>query len=101
MTEITSPNKSGNLSRRQSQSAPALLALDRLITSTLSLSQRVSALGDSVRASRSSFSLPNSPAREMSPTEATKQRTYHACHPCFYAFGDTNRLEQMSFATLG
>ena len=80
MSEITSPDKSGNLSRRQSQSAPALLALDRLISSTLSLSQRVSALGDSVRASRSSFSLPNSPAREMSPTEATKQRTCHACH---------------------
>ena len=80
MSNIASPDKSGNLSRRQSQSAPALLALDRLITSTLSLSQRVSALGETVRASRSSVSLPNSPALEMSSTEAVKQRTCHACH---------------------
>ena len=80
MSNIASPDKSGNLSRRQSQSAPALLALDRLITSTLSLSQRVSALGETVRASRSSVLLPNSPALEMSSTEAVKQRTCHACH---------------------
>ena len=80
MSQTVSPIDSGNLSLRQSQSAPVLLAFDRLISSTLSLSHRVSALGVSVRASRSSFSLPSSPSRTMSTTATAKQRTCHACH---------------------
>ena len=80
MSQTVSPIDSGKLSRRQSQSAPALLALDRLISSTVSLSLRVSALGDSVRLSRSSISLPASPSKSMSTTAPAKERTCHACH---------------------
>ena len=76
MSGTEPPSESTGITRRLSQSAPALLALDRLISVTGTLDKRVSALGLSVRASRSSSFL----SSNMSEPTSTKQRTCHACH---------------------
>ena len=75
-----------NLQRRHSQSAPALLVLEELSLKTNLLNQRVSSLGDIIRTSRTSTSLPCNSGPDstsvMVMDGGVKQRTgtCHACH---------------------
>ena len=82
MSDVVSSIANSNLTRCQSRSSPALLVLDELAYRTNLLNHRVYSFGKSLRASRSSCSLPNSPTKFVM-ADGAKEWTCHACHaPC-------------------
>ena len=78
MKTINSEPFGPELSRRLSQSAPALTTLDRLVSATEELDRCVSSLGVAIQISSESFSAPSSPTFAMS--DSGKKGTCHACH---------------------